>query len=190
MLVAHQAKLMCRPSNESRHAPGKPAELGARAAARHHEPVEPNLARIPADGDARAEAILLRVQGLTGQHLLDSLDERDALALGRYGVRQPTVALREGSVRRLHDGLLATALCQLIRRSDPRDLMVGLAVHHVLAKNIGVVPSALFEEIAARLPDGPVSDLLRGFGSRQDITPEAFGWQLVQTPGGPDFMPG
>ena len=36
---------------------------------------KPNLARIPGEGDRRAEAILLRVQGITGQDLLDSVDE-------------------------------------------------------------------------------------------------------------------
>jgi hypothetical protein len=38
---------------------------------------KPDLARIPGDGDRRAEAILLRVQGITGQDLLGSVDERD-----------------------------------------------------------------------------------------------------------------
>jgi len=152
--------------------------------------VRPNLARIPARDDARAEAILAHAQGTITQHFLDTLDERDHLALGRYGARQSTIALREGSAKRLHDALLATATSELGQQSDPRDLMVALAVHHVVAQKIGVVPSAMFEDIAARLPDGPTADLLRDFGARHDITPEAFGWQLVQTPQGPDFTPG
>jgi hypothetical protein len=61
---------------------------------------------------------------------------------------EPTVALREGSSNRLHNALLATALCQLGHESDPRDLMIGLAVHHVVAQQIGTPPSALFEVIA------------------------------------------
>jgi hypothetical protein len=151
---------------------------------------EPNLERISAAADGRAEAILLRAQSTITQHFLDTLDQRDLLALGRYGARQPTIALRAGSARRLHAALLATAICQLGRPSDPRDLMVGLAVHHVVAQKIGVVPSAMFEDIAARLPDGPIPNLLRDFGARQDITLEAFGWQLVQTPLGSDFVSG
>jgi hypothetical protein len=67
--------------------------------------------------------------------------------------------------------------------------MVGLAVHHVLAQQIGTAPSALFDAIAARLPEGPVPRLLCVFGARHDITPEAFGWQLVQTAEGPDSIP-
>lgn len=38
---------------------------------------------------------------------------------------------------------------------------VGLAVHHLVAQQVGQDPSALFQEVAARLPDGPVADLLR-----------------------------
>jgi hypothetical protein len=155
----------------------------------HDDLVEPNLARIPADGDPRAEAILRQIQDMISQEFLDSLDDSDYSALGRYGARQPTVALRERSTRRLQDALLATALAQLGQQSDTRDVMIGLAVHHIVAQQIGADPSVVFEKTAGRLPDGPMPGLLRSFGARPDITPEAFGWQLVQTPNGPDFMP-
>jgi hypothetical protein len=155
----------------------------------HDDRMEPNLARIPADGDAQAAAIMRRAHGAITQHLLDNLNEHDAAALGRYGARQPTVALRQHSAQHLRRALLATALAQLIRPSDPRDLLVGLAVHHVVAQQIGTAPSVLFDAIAARLPEGPIPRLLRDFGARHDITPEAFGWQLVQTAEGPDFIP-
>lgn len=151
--------------------------------------MQPNLARIPADGDVRAEAIIHRARAAVTRQLLDSLDDRDLLALGRYGARQPTLALRQGSAALLLDALLAAAICQLGDESDLRDLMVGLAVHHLVAQQIGQDPSAMFQEIAARLPGGPVADLLRAFGTRQDITPEAFGWQIVQTAHGADFIP-
>jgi hypothetical protein len=151
--------------------------------------VKPNLARIPASGDARAEAITRRARTAISQSLLDSLDDGDAVALGRYGARQPAIALRLKSARRLEDALIASALAQLLRPTDPRDLLVGMAVHYIVAQQIGAVPSAVFEDIARRLPDGPLPDLLRQFGARQDVTLEAFGWQLVQTPEGPDFIP-
>jgi hypothetical protein len=93
------------------------------------------------------------------------------------------------SARRLEDSLLASALAQLVRQADPRDLLVGMAVHYIVAEQIGAVPSAVFDDIARRLPGGPLPDLLRQFGARQDVTLEAFGWQLVQTPQGPDFIP-
>lgn len=151
--------------------------------------MKPNLARIPAAGDPRAEAITRRARTTISQSLLDSLDDSDAVALGRYGARQPAIALRQKSARRLEDALLASALAQLIRQADPRDLLVAMAVHYIVAEQIGAVPFVVFEDIARRLPDGPLPDLLRQFGARQDVTLEAFGWQLVQTPEGPDFIP-
>jgi hypothetical protein len=151
--------------------------------------VQPNLVRIAADGDHRARTILQRVQGTIGQRFLDSLTERDYLALGRYGTRQSAVALRRGSAALLRDALMAAALGRLGRRGDPRDVMVSLALHYVVAQKLGLVPPDLFNEIAACLPDGSMPDLLRNFGARQDVTLEAFGWELVQTPEGPDFIP-
>lgn len=67
--------------------------------------------------------------------------------------------------------------------------MISLAVHHIVAQHIEVAPATIFDEIAERLPDGPTARLLRHFGHRQDITAKAFGWQLIHTPDGPDFMP-
>ena len=151
--------------------------------------VRPNLARIPAAGDARAEAIIRRARTAISQSLLNFLEDSDAVALGRYGARQPAIALRHKSARRLEDTLLASALAQLLRQTDPRDLLAGMAVHYMVAEQIGTVPSVVFADVARRLPDGPLPDLLRQFGARQDVTLEAFGWQLVQTPEGPDFIP-
>jgi hypothetical protein len=85
--------------------------------------------------------------------------------------------------------LLATGIAQVRRESDPRDLMISLALHHVVAQQLGQSPSALFDSVAARLPDGPVAQLFREFGARNDVTLKAFGWQLVQTANGPDLAP-
>ena len=117
------------------------------------------------------------------------MDDRACLALVRYGIRQPTVALRTSSVALLNDALLAAALDRLGPRDDPWDAMIDLALHHAVAQKLAVAPPVLFNQIAARLPDGPMPDLLRAFGARQDVTLEAFGWQLIQTPEGPDFVP-
>jgi hypothetical protein len=154
------------------------------------EGVPPNLAEIPADGDADAEEILgLARDGVTAE-LLGCLVDRDRIALGRYGARHVTAALRQSSARLLRDALLAMAIGQVISTSgDDRDVMVGLAVYYFAAGQLGQSPADLFGEVAARLPDGWVPDLLREFGARQDITPDAFGWLLIQTPDGPDFTP-
>ena len=153
-----------------------------------HGCVETILARIPADGDADAEAVLELAQNGVTADLLDCLNDRDLIVLNRYGARQAVMALRRGSATLLRDALLAYAICQVVRDGDDRDMMVGLAVFYFVAQQVGPIPCDLFDEIASCLPDGWVPDLLREFGARQDITLKAFAWQLVQTPDGPDFV--
>jgi len=46
------------------------------AVLRHDDLMQPNLARIPGDGDARAQAILRRAPGAVSQALLKTLDDR------------------------------------------------------------------------------------------------------------------
>ncbi len=151
--------------------------------------VRANLVRIVADGDGRAEQVLSRMPRVAAAGFLASLDDRVGLDLGRYGLRQATVALRQRSVERLRNALLATALSAVIRSPDARDWMVGAAVHHVVAQQLGVEASALFNDVADRLPPGAMADLLREFGARRDVTLAAFGWLLIDTEDGPDFAP-
>ncbi|HET9975702.1 MAG TPA: hypothetical protein VFQ68_46280, partial [Streptosporangiaceae bacterium] len=117
------------------------------------------------------------------------LVRRDAAALARYGTRQATAALRARSAALLHDALLAEALAGIICERDPRDVMVTLALHHYVARELGLVPAEVFDAAARALPDGAVRDLFREFGARGDVTLGAFGWLLVQTGDGPDFEP-
>jgi hypothetical protein len=147
-----------------------------------------NLAKIPLDSDAAAGEILGLAQGGVTDDLLGCLVDRDFTALYRYCWRQSTMALREGSAARLRGALLAQAICAVGRNPDDREVMVGLAVQHYVAQQIGLVSADLFAEIASYLPDGPWPDLLRWFGTQDDITLEDFAWQLVETPDGPDFV--
>jgi hypothetical protein len=155
-----------------------------------HGCVEPILVRIPADGDADAQAALelARDVGVTAD-LLGCLNDGDLNALNRYGARHAVVALRRGSATLLRDALLAYAICQAVRAVDDRDVMLGLAVFYFVAQQVGLIPAELFDDVASCLPDGWVPDLLREFGARTDITLKAFGWLLVETPDGPDFTP-
>jgi hypothetical protein len=154
-----------------------------------HGLVNANLSKIPGDGDPEAKAILklARREGVTTD-LLGCLVKRDCIALGRYGIRQATLALREESATRLRDALLATAIAGTSPETDPRDVMVGLAIFYFVAQQIGLTPAQLFGEVASLLPDGPMPGLLREFSIRRDITLQAFAWRLVQTPDGPDFV--
>jgi hypothetical protein len=151
--------------------------------------VEPNPTRIPASEDAVVREILdLARDGVTAD-LLGCMTDRDARALARHGARNVTVALRRRSASLLREALLATAIAQAIHASDDRDVMVGLATDYFAAEQLGLVPAEMFGDVASRLPDGWVPDLLREFGARTDITLEAFGWLLVETADGPDFVP-
>jgi hypothetical protein len=117
------------------------------------------------------------------------LSASDRLALGRYGARSATLAMRWGSVERLRDGLLASGLDACGEDSDPRDLMVGWALHFFVAGHLGREARTMFQEIADRLPAGDTSRLLREFGARDDVTLRVFGWRLVHADTGPDFVP-
>ena len=151
--------------------------------------MKPNLERIPADRDADAKAILELTRDGVTVDLLGCMIDSDANALGRYGVRNTTVALRRGSAALLREALLATAISQLIQAGDERDVMVGMATHYFVAQQLGLLPAELFNDVASFLPDGRVPDLVRKFGARTDITLKSFGWLLVETADGPDFMP-
>lgn len=151
--------------------------------------MKPNLDRISGDGDWRAGEILQQTPAIVTRPYLDSLREGAALALGRYGYRHTTIALREGSADHLRGALMAVALSDLLEPDDSRDVMIGLALHFHVAQELGLVPSEVFAAVADRLPAGPTADLLRQFGARDDITLRAFLWRLVDTPDGPDFEP-
>ncbi|GAA2115915.1 hypothetical protein [Actinomadura alba] len=149
----------------------------------------PNLDRISGDGDAVAWAILERAPDPIDQGFLESLAPEAWLWLGRFGTRQVTIALREGSADLLHRGLLATGLSVCLRSEDDRDTMVSLALPCVVAQHLDMAPVEVFAEIADRVPDARVAELLRRFGARSDVTLRAFGWEMVMTPGGLDFQP-
>ncbi len=151
--------------------------------------MKPNLTRIPAKGDLRAQQILDRPPTRVDSRFLESLDRGAFLDLGRYGTRQATLALRQRSPDRLRGALLATAIAALDGTTDDRDLMVGLALPHVVADHLGIEPGILFSETAARLPEGRIPDLIRAFGARKDVTPTAFSWHMIETVDGPDFLP-
>jgi hypothetical protein len=153
--------------------------------------VLPNLERIPSTGDARAERLLGEAPQVADSAYLNSVDADLGLILGQYGVRQATIALRRRSVDRLAQALMAIALYAVVCPDDvdPRDLMVTLSLHHVVARDLGSDPGTLFAEVADRIPGSPVARLMMEFGQRRDVTLGAFAWARVETADGPDFVP-
>ena len=151
--------------------------------------VLPNLERITGKDDDLARSILARLPRQLLAASVADLDERSRLALGRYGTRAVTLALREGSLDRLREGLLSSALYQAAASDDTRDAMVGMALAYVAAQDLGCEPPVVFGEVARRFEGSEIANDLRTFASRSDVTLEAFGWRPVDTPAGRDFIP-
>ncbi|GAC1320468.1 MAG: hypothetical protein NVSMB22_04890 [Chloroflexota bacterium] len=105
--------------------------------------------------------------------------------LGRYAHRASVLAMRAGSPRHLRAGLLANCL---IDRQIPdwRDELVFFAPYVHVAHELGVDPTALFDEAATHAVPA-LASIMQTFGRRTDITLRAFGWREVATPDGPTF---
>ena len=98
--------------------------------------------------------------------------------------RDTTEALRAGSPEVLRERLLAYV--QASAFYDHRDAMMVLAPYHHCARQLGVDPRVLFEEVAAGQPPDVV-DLLRSFAARRDIRPRSFGFVLDRDADGPFY---
>ncbi|WP_116950573.1 hypothetical protein [Jiangella endophytica] len=151
--------------------------------------MRPNLERVPGEDDALAARILRDLPAVIDEAVLARLGRSAVLALGRYSARQVVVALRTRSAGQLRDALTAAAVCEQLGLADPRDTMVGLAPHLHVARELGLDAPRLFADVAGRLPAGDVATLVRTFGGRTDVRLPGFGWVLVDTPDGPDFVP-
>jgi hypothetical protein len=98
-----------------------------------------------------------------------------------------TLALREGSPEHLRVGLVALLSRQGGEEvSDWRDLLMDLAPYHDCARRIGLDRRVLFEWIARKLP-ADVAGTVRALGNREEISPEEFGFTLVDEADGPRY---
>jgi hypothetical protein len=102
-------------------------------------------------------------------------------------IETPTRALRAQAPEVLRAGLLRL----LIEGEDEwvkdwRDLLVGLAPCHDCARRLGLDPVVLFDAVAE---EGPPSlrEIVRDFGRRTDVTPEAFGYVVTDTSDAPRY---
>jgi hypothetical protein len=77
--------------------------------------------------------------------------------------------------------LLVTGEAEWLK--DDRDLMMALAPHHDCARRLGADVPALFRRAAAAGP-ASVRELVEQFGRRTDVTPQAFGFCVEETPEG------
>lgn len=149
----------------------------------------PNLARISGDRDQAAISLLGDLPEVIDGERLESLDEESLQALGRFGARSPSLALRSADPGLLRSGLLAAAITAAVTSRDDRDVMVGLATHVDAAQRLGVPVGPTFDAVALLLGSNHIADLLRTFGARRDVTLAAFKWEMVELPDGPDYVP-
>ena len=71
---------------------------------------------------------------------------------------------------------------------DPRDIMVGLAIFFDASQRLGADPATVFEK-AARTTTPELSELVRAFGAREDVTLTAFHWEFDDTDSTPRYLP-
>ena len=100
----------------------------------------------------------------------------------------PTRALRARS-----KDVLAAGLAELLRDGEDqwvvaqRDLMIVLAPYHDCAMRLGLDPTKFFEEVADAGPKS-LQEAVASFGHRDDITPNAFGFAVVEDAEGPRYV--
>jgi hypothetical protein len=99
-----------------------------------------------------------------------------------------TQALRARSSAPLTDGLAELLARVDAERVDDRDVMLALAPLHDCARRLGLDPVAVFDAAAAHAP-ARLAPVVRVFGRRTDITPDAFGFAVVATAKGPMYEP-
>ena len=100
----------------------------------------------------------------------------------------PTEALRRGSPEVLRAALSSLVVDgAAVWELDTRDLMVAMAPYHHCARELGVSVPELFDELAASAPVA-LAETVRAFGRHDDVTPAAFGFELVALEDGPAYV--
>jgi hypothetical protein len=133
-----------------------------------------NLVGIPGRGDVQAVAVLDRSPEVVDGPFLRTIDKNAAISVGRYGIRAATLALRNRDADLLARALFAVSLSAIALDEDRRDTMVTLALHHFTAQQLDLEPAPLFDQVAGRIANQSIAGLLREFGSRSDVTLDAF----------------
>ena len=95
--------------------------------------------------------------------------------------------LRSGSSEEFQRALVAHLVegeAQWVK--DSRDLMVAIAPFHDCAQRLGLDVVATFRAAADAGPES-LRSVLAQFGERQDVTPAAFGYAVLDGPDGPSY---
>ena len=101
--------------------------------------------------------------------------------------RESTAALCDRTLERLQRGFGLYVQAEAAARGwDPRDAMINMTPFIDCARRLGFDPITVLGPIAAA---GPAwfRETFDGFMRRTDVTLEAFGWTVVETPSGPAY---
>lgn len=101
--------------------------------------------------------------------------------------RESTAALRDRTLDRLQRGFGLYVQAEVSARGwDPRDAMINMTPFIDCARRLGFDPITVLGPIATT---GPAwfRETFDRFVRRSDVTLEAFGWTLVETPRGPAY---
>ena len=97
-------------------------------------------------------------------------------------------AVGSGSLEALHDALGRYLDVCARTDDDPRDVMVGLAVFFDASQRLGVDPATVFDA-ASGTTTPELSELVRAFGARKDVTLTAFHWEFDDADSTPRYLP-
>jgi hypothetical protein len=86
----------------------------------------------------------------------------------------------------LRRGLLERMVSSPSFRHDYRDMLMVLAPVYDCARRLDMDVVALLDEAAGVAPEH-LADIVRRFGRRTDITPDAFGFGVEETGDGPRY---
>jgi hypothetical protein len=147
--------------------------------------VEYYAASIPATTDEQLRAIIGRFMAATPEEretFQSTLTKEHRSLFGIYGHRAATIAARKDSSAWLLSGLVSAAIANYTIPIK-RQVEVGLAVYHHVARKLNLKPIDLFEE-AAVYAAADIARQFLTFGRRGDVTLSKFGWQELKTQDG------
>jgi len=97
----------------------------------------------------------------------------------REYLKAASLSLRSGSPDQLRELLVAELVSgEQGWVKDSRDLMMALAPYHHCARELGLDVRAVFGAAAHDGPDS-IEAVVIAFGERDDVTPEAFGFEVA-----------
>jgi hypothetical protein len=141
------------------------------------------------DGDVAVDALSDQALELAPGGLFAlgaAITRRRRSLLYRYSVRAASRAVTTIDPHRAKAALAAGLVAEW-HEHEPRELMINLAPHHVAATRVNGSATALFGWAAGHAA-AESAETIRTFGTRTDVTLEAFGWKEVQHPSGTWFV--